>query len=253
MSDDGAARQAGARPPAARLRRPPLRQRRRPGARRRAGRGARGRRDPVGPGRVPRPACRAAARPLAWLLERLFGRGVTRIEWSEVSGPRRRTSSCASDAPDLRPRRRRRQRRRADREDPGLLMRLTDLINCPLRDRGRPRARPRVRVPGAQRGGKLEVEDLLLGRHALVERYGAGRHRPPAQAQGRHGARGALERRGPDRGGPRRRSPLTASDALITTDGGSGIRTHETASQRASGFQDRPVRPLRHPARRQQC
>ncbi len=27
----------------------------------------------------------AAARPLAWLLERLFGRGVTRIEWSEVA------------------------------------------------------------------------------------------------------------------------------------------------------------------------
>ena len=26
-------------------------------------------------------------RPVAWLLERLFGRGVTRIEWSEVSGP----------------------------------------------------------------------------------------------------------------------------------------------------------------------
>ena len=25
-------------------------------------------------------------RPVAWLLERLFGRGVTRIEWSEVSG-----------------------------------------------------------------------------------------------------------------------------------------------------------------------
>jgi hypothetical protein len=38
-----------------------------------------------GPGefrcRLPR-----AARPFAWLLERLFGRGVTRVEWSEVSG-----------------------------------------------------------------------------------------------------------------------------------------------------------------------
>lgn len=37
-----------------------------------------------GPGefrtRLPR-----VARPLAWLLERLFGRGVTRIEWSEVA------------------------------------------------------------------------------------------------------------------------------------------------------------------------
>src|SRR5437868_15543531 len=30
--------------------------------------------------------------------------------------------------------------------------------------------------------------------------------------------------------------------------GGGGIRTHEPA--RASGFQDRPVRPLRHPAAR---
>jgi hypothetical protein len=27
-----------------------------------------------------------AGRPLAWLLERLFGTGVTRIEWSEVTG-----------------------------------------------------------------------------------------------------------------------------------------------------------------------
>lgn len=38
-----------------------------------------------GPGefrtRLPR-----AGRPVAWALERLFGRGVTRIAWSEVSG-----------------------------------------------------------------------------------------------------------------------------------------------------------------------
>jgi len=26
------------------------------------------------------------ARPVAWVLERLFGRGVSRVEWSEVSG-----------------------------------------------------------------------------------------------------------------------------------------------------------------------
>lgn len=28
----------------------------------------------------------AAGRPLAWLLERLFGRGVTRLPWDEVAG-----------------------------------------------------------------------------------------------------------------------------------------------------------------------
>jgi hypothetical protein len=38
-----------------------------------------------GPGEFRRRLPRAA-RPLAWLLERLFGDGVTRIEWSEVSG-----------------------------------------------------------------------------------------------------------------------------------------------------------------------
>jgi hypothetical protein len=27
-----------------------------------------------------------AARPLSWLLERLFGRGVTRLDWDEVAG-----------------------------------------------------------------------------------------------------------------------------------------------------------------------
>jgi hypothetical protein len=38
-----------------------------------------------GPGEFRRRLPRAG-RPLAWLLERLFGTGVTRIEWSEVAG-----------------------------------------------------------------------------------------------------------------------------------------------------------------------
>lgn len=39
-----------------------------------------------GPGAFRRRLPPRAGRPLAWVLERLFGRGVTRIEWSDVSG-----------------------------------------------------------------------------------------------------------------------------------------------------------------------
>jgi sporulation protein YlmC with PRC-barrel domain len=64
-------------------------------------------------------------------------------------------------------------------------MRLTDLVNsqCVTED-GRVLGRVfefRARHTG---DGTLEIEDLLLGRHALVERYGAGRHRPPGRRQG---------------------------------------------------------------------
>ena len=61
-------------------------------------------------------------------------------------------------------------------------MRLTDLINCHcVTEDGRVLGRV-FEFRARKRGGKLEIQDLLLGRHALIERYGAGRHRPPPSA-----------------------------------------------------------------------
>lgn len=58
-------------------------------------------------------------------------------------------------------------------------MRLTELINCQcVTEDGRMLGRV-FEFRAQERGGRLEIQDLLLGRHALIERYGAGRHRPP--------------------------------------------------------------------------
>jgi hypothetical protein len=58
-------------------------------------------------------------------------------------------------------------------------MRLTDLINCHcVTEDGRVLGRV-FEFRARRHGNRLEIEELLLGRHALVERYGAGRHRPP--------------------------------------------------------------------------
>jgi hypothetical protein len=63
-------------------------------------------------------------------------------------------------------------------------MRLTDLINCRcVTEDGRVLGRV-FEFRARKRGGKLEIQDLLLGRHALIERYGAGRHRPPPKRKG---------------------------------------------------------------------
>jgi sporulation protein YlmC with PRC-barrel domain len=63
-------------------------------------------------------------------------------------------------------------------------MRLTDLINCHcVTEEGRDLGRV-FEFRARKRHGHLEIVDLLLGRHALIERYGAGRHR---QEQDRDG------------------------------------------------------------------
>lgn len=64
-------------------------------------------------------------------------------------------------------------------------MRLTDLINrhCVTED-GRVLGRVFEVRAHRRRGGHLEVTDLLLGRHALIERYGAGRRRPAGEHEG---------------------------------------------------------------------
>ncbi len=63
-------------------------------------------------------------------------------------------------------------------------MRFTELLDrrCVTED---DRELGRVFELRAQRrGGRLVVTHLLLGRRALAERYGAGRHRPPGRRRG---------------------------------------------------------------------
>ena len=63
-------------------------------------------------------------------------------------------------------------------------MRLTDLINCCcVTEDGRVLGRV-FEFRAHKRDGQLEIDDLLLGRHALIERYGAGRHRPSHRRKG---------------------------------------------------------------------
>jgi sporulation protein YlmC with PRC-barrel domain len=63
-------------------------------------------------------------------------------------------------------------------------MRLTDLVNCKcVTEDGRVLGRV-FEFRARKRGGQLEIEALLLGRHALIERYGAGRHRAPDRRKG---------------------------------------------------------------------
>jgi sporulation protein YlmC with PRC-barrel domain len=63
-------------------------------------------------------------------------------------------------------------------------MRLTDLINCQcVTEDGRVLGRV-FEFRAHKRRGQLEIEDLLLGRYALLERYGAGRHRTPERRKG---------------------------------------------------------------------
>lgn len=63
-------------------------------------------------------------------------------------------------------------------------MRLTDLIDCQcVTEDGRVLGRV-FELRARRHGSRLEIEDLLLGRHALAERYGAGRHRPQCRRRG---------------------------------------------------------------------
>lgn len=63
-------------------------------------------------------------------------------------------------------------------------MRLTDLFNCHcVTEDGRVLGRV-FEFRARRRGDQLEIVDLLLGRHALIERYGAGRHRAPHKRKG---------------------------------------------------------------------
>jgi sporulation protein YlmC with PRC-barrel domain len=56
-------------------------------------------------------------------------------------------------------------------------MRLSNLVNCRcVTEDGRVLGRV-FELRAHQRDGNLQIQDLLLGRHALLERYGLGRHR----------------------------------------------------------------------------
>jgi sporulation protein YlmC with PRC-barrel domain len=64
------------------------------------------------------------------------------------------------------------------------VMRLADLVNCEcVTEDGRVLGRV-FEFRARRTGAGLQIDDLLLGRRGLIERYGAGRHRPPGRRTG---------------------------------------------------------------------